>query len=621
MNNSAQVKSNEANINTVFWLRRIHKWLGLLLGLQLFLWVLSGLMFNWLDHKEVSGRYLLTTPEKSSIALQVDPTDVLKKYPNASSIQRVSRFNSEWWLIEDNNEQLLLDVVSLKSKRIAKPVIESEVNKRYPDVKIISTNLESERTLENRRFNLPVWRVDVLDEQESALYFDQYGQFLDIKTNSWRLFDIFWMLHIMDYSGRTDFNNALVIFVAAGTLFISLSGILLLFSVFKRQDFVLAGKNKRVPIQITSRNGFETEVFVRKNQTLIDALSKEGFDLPSNCGGGGTCGLCKVRLPQAEFNHQSSSFNKHQILSRNALIDGCRLGCQIDVTGAMTVELPEQVLKQQVKQGKVKASRFLTPLVKEIVLELDKGDELSFQAGEYMQFHCPEGSVELSYIQRPDFVDDYWRDNKINSLKGVRTDAIKRAYSMVDKPGRCRELTFLVRLEVPADDSNTCGAGSSYLFSLVPGDKVSLSGPFGEFYAEQSDDEMILLGGGVGIAPLMSHIEYQLRVLNSKRKITLFYGVRDESEVLYLDKLSQLVDEFSNFQMVIALSNAKQHSRYAIGNISDVARYQYFKQHDSLPSCQFYVCGPPKMLSSTLKILSQFNVPDSKVRFDDFGSI
>ena len=111
MNNSAQVKSNEANINTVFWLRRIHKWLGLLLGLQLFLWVLSGLMFNWLDHKEVSGRYLLTTPEKSSIALQVDPTDVLKKYPNASSIQRVSRFNSEWWLIEDNNEQLLLDVV------------------------------------------------------------------------------------------------------------------------------------------------------------------------------------------------------------------------------------------------------------------------------------------------------------------------------------------------------------------------------------------------------------------------------------------------------------------------------------------------------------------------------
>ena len=478
-------------MNTIPWLRRIHKWLGLLLGVQLFLWVLSGLVFNWLDHKDVSGRHLLNTAEPSSLSLAVDPTEVLKQYPNATSVERVNRFNTEWWLIKTDQQNALIDVVTLKPKKVSKSVILTEVEKLYSGAVISDAILERERTLENRRFELPVWRVDINDKHSSTLYFDQFGQFIDIKTDTWRIFDFFWMLHIMDYSGRSDFNNALVIFVAIGSLFISLTGILLLFSVFNKRDFMFFARSKRVPIQITSQSGFETEVFVHKNQSLIDALSKEGFDLPSNCGGGGTCGLCKVRLPQSNYGQLQSATEKHQVLSHNALKSGCRLSCQLNVSGAMTVEIPERVLKQQVKKGIVKSSRFLTPLVKEIVLELEKDDELSFQAGEYMQFHCPEGEIELSYVQRPEFVDAHWRKNNIHLLKGIRTNPIKRAYSMVDKPGRCRELTFLVRLELPINDSKMCGSGSSYLFSLTNGDAVNLSGPFGEFYAEQSNDEMI----------------------------------------------------------------------------------------------------------------------------------
>lgn len=364
----------------------------------------------------------------------------------------------------------------------------------------------------------------------------------------------------------------------------------------------------------------EKTIKTKAGGKLLGALADANLFVSSACGGGGTCAQCKVKI--FEGGGSILPTEESHITKREAA-EGDRLSCQVAVKQNMRIQVPEEVFGVKKWECTVRSNDNVATFIKELILELPEGESVNFRAGGFIQIECPPHTVEYKNFiiadeYRPDWDRfDLWR------YKSVVKENVVRAYSMANYPEEKGIVMLNVRIASPPPNADDVPPGimSSYIFDLKPGDKVTISGPFGEFFAKDTDKEMVFIGGGAGMAPMRSHIFDQLRRLKSKRKMTFWYGARSLREMFYTEDFDELAAENDNFTWHVALSDALPEDNWTgyTGFIHNVIYENYLKNHPAPEDCEFYMCGPPMMNSAVIKMLEDLGVEPENIMLDDFG--
>lgn len=386
--------------------------------------------------------------------------------------------------------------------------------------------------------------------------------------------------------------------------------------------FVIIGaKNKLVAsgdVEILIND--EKKIHVPVGSKLLTALADNGLFVPSACGGGGTCGQCRVKVHSG--GGEILPTETSHITKREAA-EGERLSCQVAVKNNMEIEVEDDVFGIKKWECTVKSNHNVATFIKELVLELPEGEEIKYRAGGYIQIECPPHVVKYSDFDIEEkFREDWDKYNLWRYVSEVKEPAL-RAYSMASYPEE-KEIMLNVRIATPppgVPDTVPPGVMSSYIFSLKPGDKCIVSGPYGEFFAKDTDAEMVFIGGGAGMAPMRSHIFDQLRRLKSKRKMTFWYGARSKREMFYVEDFDMLAKENDNFEWHVALSDPLPEDNWTgyTGFIHNVLYENFIKNHPAPEDCEFYMCGPPIMNSSVINMLLENGVEPENIFLDDFG--
>ena len=384
---------------------------------------------------------------------------------------------------------------------------------------------------------------------------------------------------------------------------------------------ILIARSKLVSSgDVTIEINGERTVTVAAGSKLLNTLSANGIFLSSACGGGGTCAQCKciVKSGGGEMlPTEESHFTKREAK------EGWRLSCQTPVKQDMKIEVPEEVFGVKKWECTVESNPNVATFIKELTLKLPEGENVDFRAGGYVQLECPPHTVHYKDFDiQPEFRGDWDKFNLWKYVSKVDETTI-RAYSMANYPEEKGLVKFNIRVASPPPgrDDLPPGKMSSWVFSLKPGDKVTVYGPFGEFFAKDTDAEMVFIGGGAGMAPMRSHIFDQLKRLNSKRKMSFWYGARSLREAFYVEEYDQLAAENDNFQWHLALSDPLPEDNWEgpTGFIHNVLFENYLKDHPAPEDCEFYMCGPPMMNASVIKMLQDLGVEPENILLDDFG--
>jgi Na+-transporting NADH:ubiquinone oxidoreductase subunit F len=355
---------------------------------------------------------------------------------------------------------------------------------------------------------------------------------------------------------------------------------------------------------------------------LLGTLADADIFVPSACGGGGTCGQCRVRVLEGGGSLLPTEAS---LISKREAVEGERLACQVAVSGNLEIQVPEDVFGVKKWQCTVRSNDNVATFIKELVLELPAGETLDFKAGGYIQIECGPHQLDYSTFDIGDeFVED-WRKFGLLDIRSVVTEPAIRAYSMANYPEENNIVMLNVRIATPppgAGDKIPTGVMSSYIFNLKPGDPVTISGPYGEFLAKDTDAEMVFIGGGAGMAPMRSHIFDQLKRLHSSRKISFWYGARSMREAFYVDEFDELERMHENFKWNLALSDPLPEDNWdgMVGFIHEVLYENYLKDHPAPEDCEYYMCGPPMMIAAVERLLYDLGVEEENVLFDDFGN-
>ncbi len=352
---------------------------------------------------------------------------------------------------------------------------------------------------------------------------------------------------------------------------------------------------------------------------LLQTLASEGLFLSSACGGGGTCAQCKCKVLEGGggmLPTEKSHFTKREEA------EGWRLACQVPVKQDMKIEVPEEVFGVKKWECEVISNQNVATFIKELVLKLPEGENVDFRAGGYVQLECPPHVVDYKDFDiEEEYRGDWDKFNLWQYRSEVKEDVI-RAYSMANYPEEKGLVKFNIRIASPPPGTNhPPGQMSSYVFNLKPGDKITVYGPFGEFFAKKTDAEMVFIGGGAGMAPMRSHIFDQLKRLNSKRKMSFWYGARSLREMFYQDEYDMLQAENDNFTWHVALSDPMPEDNWKgyTGFIHNVLYDNYLKDHPAPEDCEYYMCGPPMMNAAVIQMLKDLGVEDENILLDDFG--
>lgn len=366
-------------------------------------------------------------------------------------------------------------------------------------------------------------------------------------------------------------------------------------------------------------NGEKT-IAVQAGDKLLQTLSSAGLFLPSACGGGGSCAQCKCII-----NDGGGSMlpTEEAHFTRREASEGWRLSCQTPVKQDMKVQVPEEVFGVKRWECTVESNPNVATFIKELTLKLPEGEDVAFRAGGYVQLECPPHHIKYSDFDIEDEYKGDWEHFNFFQHESIVTEPVIRAYSMANYPEEKGIVKFNIRIATPPPRSTGIVPGqmSSYVFSLKPGDKVTVYGPFGEFFARDTSNEMIFIGGGAGMAPMRSHIFDQLKRINSKRKISFWYGARSLRECFYSDEYDTLEAENENFEWHLALSDPQPEDNWdgLTGFIHNVLFEQYLKNHESPEDCEYYMCGPPMMNAACIKMLNDLGVENENILLDDFG--
>ncbi len=390
---------------------------------------------------------------------------------------------------------------------------------------------------------------------------------------------------------------------------VALVGIIL----FAKSRLVSSGS---ISIEINGERTIEVPSGGKLLQTLADA----NLFLASACGGGGTCAQCKCIVQEgggAMLPTEEGYFNRREAG------DGWRLSCQTPVKQDMKITIPEEVFGVKQWECTVESNDNVATFIKELVLRLPEGEHVDFRAGGYVQLECPAYQVNYSDFDIGEEYRGDWERFGFFKIAAGCPDTTIRAYSMANYPQERGLVKFNIRIATPPPGSSGIPAGvmSSWVFGLKPGDKVTVYGPFGEFFAKETDAEMIFIGGGAGMAPMRSHLFDQLKRLNSQRKISFWYGARSLREMFYVEDYDGLAAENDNFDWHVALSDPQPEDHWdgLTGFIHNVLYEQYLKDHPAPEDCEFYMCGPPMMNAAVIKMLLDLGVERDNILLDDFG--
>ena len=366
----------------------------------------------------------------------------------------------------------------------------------------------------------------------------------------------------------------------------------------------------------------DKSIKVRPGSTLLSALATESIFLPSACGGGGTCALCKCQVN--EGGGEILPTEKGHI-NRTEAKDNWRLACQVKIKEDMKVHVPDEIFNIQKWDCTVRSNKNVATFIKELVLELPKGENLNFTAGGYIQIDIPEyHDLNFKNFNVEKEYHEDWDKFKIWDVTANNDEDCFRAYSMANHPAEGNIIMLNVRIATPPPalwDQVPPGIASSYIFNLKKGDKVTISGPFGEFFAKETDREMVYLGGGAGMAPMRSHLFDLLETKKTKRKITFFYGARSAKEMFYHDDFIKLEKENPNFKYIVGLSEPMSEDNWEgpTGFIHNIALDSYLNDHEDPSEIEYYMCGPPMMIDACDKMLYDLGVERDMIAYDSFG--
>ncbi|ABE54275.1 NADH:ubiquinone oxidoreductase, Na(+)-translocating, F subunit [Shewanella denitrificans OS217] len=353
---------------------------------------------------------------------------------------------------------------------------------------------------------------------------------------------------------------------------------------------------------------------------LLSVLADNGIFVSSACGGGGSCGQCRVNIKSGGGDILPTELDH---ISKGEARGGCRLSCQVNVKSDMEIELDEEIFGIKKWECDVISNDNKATFIKELKLQIPDGESVPFRAGGYIQIEAPAHHVKYADFDVPAKYRGDWEHFGFFKLESKVDEETIRAYSMANYPEEFGIIMLNVRIATPPPRnlSLPCGKMSSYIWSLKAGDKVTISGPFGEFFAKDTDAEMVFIGGGAGMAPMRSHLFDQLKRLKSKRKMSFWYGARSKREMFYVEDFDGLAAENENFQWHVALSDPQAEDEWTgyTGFIHNVLYENYLRDHDAPEDCEFYMCGPPMMNAAVISMLKDLGVEDENILLDDFG--
>jgi Na+-transporting NADH:ubiquinone oxidoreductase subunit F len=365
----------------------------------------------------------------------------------------------------------------------------------------------------------------------------------------------------------------------------------------------------------------EKTVKAKVGSKLLGALGDAQLFVGSACGGGGTCAQCRVKV----FEGGGAILpTETSLITKREAAQGDRLSCQVTVKRDMRIRVPDEVFGVRKWECTVRSNNNVATFIKELILELPEGEELDFRAGGYIQTESPPFQLKFSDFDiDPEFRDE-WDQYDLWRFEARSKETVTRAYSMASYPEEKGLVMLNVRIASPppgAPDNVPPGVMSSYIFGLKPGDKVTVSGPFGEFFAKETDAEMVFVGGGAGMAPMRSHIFDQLKRIRSARKMTFWYGARSRREMFYVEDFDRLQADHDNFRWHVALSDPLPDDNWTgyVGFIHQVLYDHYLKEHPAPEDCEYYLCGPPMMNVAVVKMLEDLGVEEENIMLDDFG--
>jgi Na+-transporting NADH:ubiquinone oxidoreductase subunit F len=429
-----------------------------------------------------------------------------------------------------------------------------------------------------------------------------------------------------------------------------LAAIILFTAIIVLLSFMLIIARKRlVPqgeVKIIVNGDEDNPLMVQPGGTLLGALSEKSIFLPSACGGGGTCAMCECHVDAGGGDVLPTEMNH---LTRKEAAENKRLSCQVKVRQDMRIRIPEEIFGIKKFECTVVSNYNVASFIKEFVVRLPEGEEMDFQSGGYIQIDVPKVTVEYKdfditahpehHGDDPNKFQSEWDNFKLWDLKMVNDEEQFRAYSMANHPAEGDIIMLNIRIATPPFDRATNGwmnvnpgVCSSYVFDQKPGDKVTISGPYGEFFIKPTKKEMVYIGGGAGMAPLRSHLFHLFHTLKTTdRKVSFWYGGRTKRELFYIDQFREIEKEFPNFRFYVALDNPQPEDNWQVkedtespgdgfkGYIMPVVMEKYLTHHPEPEEIEYYFCGPPLMNASVIKALDELGVPEANIAFDDFG--
>ncbi len=429
--------------------------------------------------------------------------------------------------------------------------------------------------------------------------------------------------------------------LSALIVFISVIMLLSMMLIYARKQLLPQGE-----VKIVVNGDEENPITVNPGGTLLGALSERSIFLPSACGGGGTCAMCECHVDAGGGDVLPTEMNH---LTRKEAAENKRLACQVKVREDMEIRIPEEIFGIKKWECEVISNYNVATFIKEFIVKLPEGETLDFEAGGYIQIDVPKTTVDYKkdiditahpkYHDSPDKFQKDWDKFKLWDLKMVNDEEIFRAYSMSNHPAEGNIVSLTIRIATPPFDRAkggwmdvNPGICSSYVFAQKPGDKVTISGPYGEFFIKPTENEMLYVGGGAGMAPMRSHLYHLFHTLKTGRKVTFFYGGRTKQELFYIEEFREIEKAFPNFRFAVALDNPLPEDNWVLkkdlddpngdgfkGYVHQVVIDEYLSKHEAPEDIELYFCGPPIMNQCVLKMADDWGIPEEQVAFDDFG--